>query len=116
MAAPKASCWPGMAGSTSERPVPYRAGGGMANTSPYKARLAKKRRRKPGNLQEVQRGLWTALCEAEAVLLGADDPDQRLRAVHALSQSCATYTKLLEAGEFEARLAQVERQLAQEGA
>jgi hypothetical protein len=88
----------------------------MPNPSPYNARMAKKRRRKPGNLQEVQRVLWTALCEAESVLLEADDPDQRLRAVHAVSQASGQYAKLLEVGEMHARLEALEKKLEALGA
>jgi hypothetical protein len=60
--------------------------------------------------------LWTALCEAEGVLLEADDPDQRLRAVHAVSQASGQYTKLLEVGEMYARLEALEQTLASRGA
>jgi hypothetical protein len=116
MAGLRRFCWAGMAGSTSDRLFLYRAGGGMPNPSPYNARMAKKRRRKPGNLQEVQRVLWTALCEAESVLLEADDPDQRLRAVHAVSQASGQYAKLLEVGEMHARLEALEKKLEALGA
>jgi hypothetical protein len=81
------------------------------NLNPHQARVSKKRRRKPGNLLEVQRVLWTALCEAERVLLSADDADEVLRAVHAISQASMAYLRLLETGEFEARLAAVETAL-----
>ena len=87
----------------------------MANSNPHQGRLARKRRRKPGDLQAVQRLLWTALLEAESVLLDAEDSDQRLRAVHAVSQASGQYVKLLEVGEFEARLAELETRLAPQG-
>ena len=82
----------------------------MANTKQYKARLAKRRAHKPGNLQDILKILWTAIADVEHVLYTAgDDADLRLRCLHALSQSCGQYSKLLEIGELEARLAALEQ-------
>jgi hypothetical protein len=78
------------------------------NRSPFKARLAKKRPRQPGDLRQLQRVLWRALLEAEEILANADEPELTLRAVHAISQASGQYVKLLETGEFEARLAAIE--------
>jgi hypothetical protein len=66
--------------------------------------MAKKRRRKPGNLAQLVRILWQAVLEAQAVLEGADEDeaDLKLRAVHALGQVSGQYAKLLEIGELEA--------------
>jgi hypothetical protein len=83
--------------------------------NPHAAVLVKKRRRKPGNLQELLRTIWTAILEAEAVLLAASsrqDEEVTLKAVHAVVQAGACYAKLLEAGEIEARLAALEAALA----
>lgn len=82
----------------------------MANASPHAARLARKRRHKPGQLPELLRVLWQALLEAEAVLAVAsgNDPELTLKAVHAIVQASAGYAKLLEVGEFEARLKALE--------
>jgi hypothetical protein len=74
------------------------------NPSPYKARLAKKRPRRPGDLRQLTRVLWRAILEAEAILAHADDAELTLRAVHAISQASGQYAKLIEVGEFEARL------------
>jgi hypothetical protein len=84
----------------------------MANTSQYKARLAKRRAHKPGNLQDILKILWTAISDVEHLLYTAgDDADLRLRCLHALSQSCGQYSKLLEIGELEARLSALEQQM-----
>ena len=84
----------------------------MANPSPYQARQAKRRRGKPGNLAAVLRIVWAALLEADGVLQRADgDAEVILKAVHAISQCAGQYAKLLEVGEWESRLAQVEAEL-----
>jgi hypothetical protein len=82
----------------------------VANPNPHAARLARKRRHKPGNLAELLRILWQALLEAEAVLAVAsgNDADLTLKAVHAIVQASSGYAKLLEVGEFEGRLKALE--------
>lgn len=88
----------------------------MSNADPWKARLAKSRkRRKAGDLQDVRARLWQAL-EAAAGLLGNADPQITLRAVHATSQAAAAYVKIIETGELQARLEALEGQIAPEGA
>ena len=61
----------------------------MANPNPHAARLAKKRRRKPGKLEDLVRVVWRAVVEAEAILTVAsgDDPELTLKAVHAIVQA-----------------------------
>ena len=84
----------------------------MANPNPYQARQAKRRRGRPGNLSQVLRIVWAALLEADGVLQRADDDAEViLKAVHAVSQCAGQYAKLLEVGEWEARLTQVEAEL-----
>jgi hypothetical protein len=80
----------------------------MPNPNPWQARHARKKIRKPGNLLDLQRKLWRCICEAELILDEADDPELVLRAVHALCQCSGQYAKLLEVGEFEARMRVVE--------
>jgi hypothetical protein len=80
----------------------------MANASPYKARLGKKLRGKPGDLPQVQLILWYALKRAQGILEDTDDEEPALRAIHAVSQVAGQYVKLLEVGEFEARLKALE--------
>ena len=84
----------------------------MANPNPYAARRAKKRRYKQGDLQQLQRLLWHALLEAKAVLDRAteDEAELKLKAVHALGQVAAHYSRLVEATELEARLQALEQQ------
>ena len=79
----------------------------MPNPSPHEARQAKKRKRKPGNLQAVAVKLWAAL-EAAEELLAEEDPHLRLKAVHAVSQVAGSYAKVYEVGELEARLQALE--------
>jgi uncharacterized small protein (DUF1192 family) len=86
-------------------------GGSMPNPSPHKARLAKKRRRKPGDLAAVTRVLWHAIVTAEDILNEADEADMQLRCVHALSQAAGQYAKLLEVGEYESRIAALEAEV-----
>jgi hypothetical protein len=80
----------------------------MPNPSPYKARLGKRRHKKPGDLPALTRVLWRAVLEAQEILEAATEPELKLKAIHALSQCAGQYSKLLEVGEFEARLAAVE--------
>jgi len=83
----------------------------MANSNPHQARMAKRRLRKSGDMSTLRKVLWQALIEAERVLLEAEDDEMTLKAVHAISQASGQYSRLLEIGEFEARLAQVEAML-----
>jgi hypothetical protein len=80
----------------------------VANPNPYQARAAKRRAHKPLNLLDVLKIMTKAIREAEAALLATDDVELTLKCVHALSQSCGMYAKLLEVGEFEARLKALE--------
>jgi hypothetical protein len=81
----------------------------MQSYNPYKARQAKKRKRKPGALQDLVTILWGAVLDVQAILDGcAGDPEQTLRAAHCLSQVAGQYSRLLEVGEFEAQLAALE--------
>jgi hypothetical protein len=83
----------------------------MPNASPHKARLARKRARKPGNLLALQRLLWRALLVAETILTTAAEEDRQLRAIHAISQASGHYLKVIEVGELEARLAVIEAKM-----
>ena len=80
----------------------------MANSNPHQARLSKRRAHKPGNLADVLKVLWTALHDAEQLMYAAEEPELRLRCIHAISQVSGQYSKLLEIGELEARLAVLE--------
>lgn len=82
----------------------------MANPNPTKARQARKRRRKPGDVKAVLGKVWSALETAESDL-GSQIPEIRLKAAHAVFQGATAYTKLLELGEHESRLRAVEEKL-----
>jgi hypothetical protein len=87
-------------------------GGVMANPSPYQGRIGRKRRRKPGDLTALTRVLWQALLEAEEILLSENsEPEMRLRAANTLSQASLSYLRLIETGEYEARLRAIEEKL-----
>lgn len=82
------------------------------NPQTLKARMAKKKRQRTGDLKALQRKVWTALLHAEDVLEDAAEPELRLKAIHALSQCAGQYAKLLEVGELEARLSELEVKVA----
>jgi hypothetical protein len=83
----------------------------VPNSQPFQARLAKKQIRKAGDLPALIRTLWHAIVEAREILDTTESEDTKLRAVHAIGQTAATYARLLEVGEHEARLVAVEEAL-----
>jgi len=91
----------------------------MSNPNPTPARQAKRRKRrgKPGSIEDARALLWRALeragelLEAETVKEdGSTAPDNHtaLRAIHAISQGAAAYARIVEVGELEARIAALE--------
>ena len=88
----------------------------MANPNPYKARQARKRRKKAnvGTLKDVQGVLWEAIQMLELHILEPAERGEKIdvrdlcRLTHALSQAATTYAKITEVGEFEERLAALE--------
>ena len=83
----------------------------MANSDPHQARAARKRRRaeKAGNPADLQIIVWRAITAASEIVADpSTDTATRLRAIHAVSQSAGSYTKLIELVEFEARLRSIE--------
>ena len=64
----------------------------------------KKRRSKPGTLEDARALLWRALTRA-GELLEEEDPLLSLKAIHAVSQGAAAYARIVEVGELEARKA-----------
>ena len=91
----------------------------MSNPNPMEARQAKRRKRrgKPGSIEDARALLWRALqragelLEAETVKEdGSSSPDNHtaLRAIHAISQGAAAYARIVEVGELEARIAALE--------
>lgn len=86
----------------------------MANSNPWQGRLAKKRRRKPGTLADLQRRLWGAIVTAEKIVDAAETPDLAIRGLHCISQLSGQYLKALEVGEYEARIAAMEQTITLE--
>ena len=86
----------------------------MDNPTSAHMKRALKRPRKPGNIAAVQRKLWWAILTAEA-LMTVDDAtaEQRLRAIHALTQAVATYANLVKTTDLEARIAALEQAIHQ---
>jgi hypothetical protein len=84
----------------------------MDNPAPSQRKWRLRRPRKPGDLAALQRSLWWAILQAEEVLAG-DEPtvEQRLRAIHALSQAGAVYANLLKSSDLEQRIAALEAAL-----
>jgi hypothetical protein len=82
----------------------------MPNPSPHKARMATRKKHKPGNLQDVLAIVWDALKTAQA-LLEEKDPVMQLKAAHGVFQGGMAYAKLYESGELEARLLALEQAL-----
>lgn len=81
--------------------------------------MKRKSQRKPGDLQDLRRKLWGAILHAEEILessVAGEEDDKRLKSIHALSQCCGQYARLLEVGEFEARLRALEVQMQRQTA
>ncbi len=85
------------------------------DTKPYKARQAKKnkRRPKPGTVNDLTKVLWSAITKLEHHLSKVSDAEEvdtaeLCKLTHALSQSASVYLKAVEVGEFEARLEALE--------
>lgn len=70
--------------------------------------MARKYRRRQGTLLQTQKMLWRAITAVEAILDAPDSNAQTLQVCHALSQACSSYSRLLEVGQFEARLLALE--------
>ena len=85
------------------------------DTKPHEARVAKKRHarlRKSGTIADMQRELWRAiLCAKDVLLEPSTDAATTLKAVHAITSASTAYAKLVEVGELEARLAEIEKSL-----
>lgn len=83
----------------------------MPDTRSHLARLARRNRRASGDIAAARRKVYRALQMAEAVMMDAaaeDDHATVLRAVHATTQAAATFARIVEVGEMEARLQQLE--------
>ena len=81
------------------------------NRNPVAARLAQRRRRKPGDLPKLKRALWETIRDLEEVLETATTSEETCRAAHAMAACGNAYTKLVQIGEYEARLSLIEQRL-----
>lgn len=80
----------------------------MANLNPVAGRLARRARRADGDVAQLQTKLWQAILQAEGVMLKEGDDVLKLKAIHCLSQTAASFLKAIEIGELEARLEALE--------
>lgn len=92
----------------------------MSNPNPYRARLAKNAEKLEdaisthGTLKDALLTQWRAIKAAEAVLLdelekGANRDASIVRSmVHAVSQANTAFSRLVEVGEFDGRLSELE--------
>jgi hypothetical protein len=71
--------------------------------------MARKRRTKPGNLDDLRRVLWRTIMEVET-LLDARPPsnDLVLKSAHALAQLAGAYRAVTETADLEARIVALE--------
>jgi hypothetical protein len=94
------------------------------NTRPEVARRAKREKKaaekapalaaEAGTLADVKAVLWRAVLRVEGLTADADKGVQ-LKAVSVLVQAAQAYVRVLEVGEMEARLADLEARLAAAG-
>ena len=76
------------------------------DTKPHVARQARKRKRaKAGTIAQLKTKLWAAIDKLSEAL-ETDDPKvaDLTKLAHALSQSAASYLRVVEVGELEARV------------
>ena len=89
-----------------------RTQGPPSTPAPPRRRPFQRPRKGAGSLKDLQRTLWYAIARLDHVLHDEQLPDvELLRAVHGLAQIAATYQRLLQASDFEERLARVEEAL-----
>jgi hypothetical protein len=79
-------------------------------------RKRRRRRAKPGTLEQLTAVLWRTVLEIEA-LLNEDEcpPDRVLRSAHALAQLAGAYRAVIETADFEARLSALEHSMERNG-
>lgn len=74
------------------------------------AKKKRRRARKVGSLQDALKAQWQAVDIARQIMLDDEsEDDKRLKAVHAVTQANAAFAKLMEIGELEARLSELEK-------
>jgi hypothetical protein len=80
------------------------------------ARKRRRRRAKPGSLEQLSAVLWRTVLEIEA-MLNEDDcpPDRVLRCAHALSQLSSAYKSVIDGVDIEQRIRVLEMALERNG-
>jgi hypothetical protein len=73
----------------------------------------RKRYRKPGDVADLRRVLWSALTQIEE-LLADNDPQMKIKAAHALGTLSGTYLRALELGDLEQRVRRLEETIGPE--
>jgi hypothetical protein len=86
----------------------------MANTNPWQARLKRHANRSAGSIDELLRRAWGVLM-ISLEDIGTDDPEARRKAILAFWQGAGVYKGLMEVGELENRVAELERLLSGAG-
>lgn len=76
--------------------------------------MARKRRRKPGDVAQLQAVLWQTIIEVEGVL-DTRPPSHELilKAAHALAQLAGVYGRILEVVDLDARLTALEQHMGE---
>jgi hypothetical protein len=80
----------------------------MANPNPVRARIAK-RKRTHGDMQDLAEVVWQAVQKAHDNLSYTKASQEKCAALHAMSSIATIHTKIYQVGEYETRLALVER-------
>ena len=72
-------------------------------------RKRRRRRAKPGSLEQLTAALWQCVLEVEALLNEDECPaDRVLKAAHALAQLAGAYRAVMETAELEQRIRALE--------
>jgi hypothetical protein len=69
--------------------------------------------RKSGDLASLKRKLWYGILTAEGILASEATLEDKLRAVHALSQASTVYVNLVKVTDLERRVAALEQAVQQ---
>jgi hypothetical protein len=80
----------------------------VPNPNPYKARLAKALRQKPGDIDSMLRRTWGVLCLAYDEIAEAPDGEARRKGMTVYAQLAGVYAKLYELYTIEADMTQLE--------
>ena len=74
------------------------------------ARKRRRRRAKPGSLEQLTAVLWRCVLEVEALLNEDECPaDRVLKAAHALAQLAGAYRTVIETADLEQRIQALEQ-------